>query len=110
MRYAALSVLILLGSQVAAAQPMPGRQRQGELRRDRGEVARSNAQVNDDRRDLARFQATLKAFDDAVVLRNTGAVRAALSSFVQQGRAEVAEQTRETQPSATRGRTLGGRS
>ena len=96
MRYAALSVLVLLGSQVAAAQPMPGRQRQGELRRDRGEVARSNAQVNDDRRDLARFQATLKAFDDAVVLRNTGAVRAALSSFVQQGRAEVAEQTRET--------------
>lgn len=96
MRYAALSVLVLLGSQVASAQPMPGRQRQVELRRDRGEVARSTAQVNDDRRDLARFQATLKAFDDAVVLRNTGAVRAALSSFVQQGRAEVAEQTRET--------------
>jgi hypothetical protein len=52
--------------------------------------------VADDRRDLARFQATLNAFDAAVARRDAVGVRAALTSFVQQGRAEVAEQSRET--------------
>ncbi len=95
MRYATLAALLLISSQTASAQPMPGRPRQAELRHDRGEAARSAAQVQDDKRDLMRFQATLNAFDQAVARRDTMGVRGALTSFVQQGRAEVAEQTRE---------------
>ena len=96
MRYAAFTIALLLGSHVASAQPMPGRPRQAELRRDRAEVRRDNAQVADDKRDLMRFQATLNAFEAAVARQDQAGVRAALVSFVQQGRAEVAEQCRET--------------
>ncbi len=96
MRNVTLTALFLVAaSQVASAQPMPGRQRQAELRHDRMAVQRDKAQIADDRRDLIRFQNTLNAFDAAVGRRDAAGVRAALTSFVQQGRAEVAEQSRE---------------
>lgn len=95
MRLITLSALLLLSAQVASAQPRPGHQRRAELHHDRADAARSAAQVADDRRDLARFQATLNAFDAAVARRDAVGVRAALTSFVQQGRVEVAEQSRE---------------
>lgn len=96
MRKLTLAFLLLFASPPVQAQPMPGRQRQAELRHDRVDAARSAAQVRDDQRDLARFQVTMTAFDAAVARRDAAGVRAALHSFVQQGRAEVAEQTRET--------------
>lgn len=74
MRYGLFAALVLFGSTLASAQPMPGRQRQAELRRDRAEVTRSAAQVRDDQRDLARFQMTLNAFDAAVARRDAVAV------------------------------------
>ena len=96
MRHVTLAALFAIATtQIASAQPMPGRQRQTELRHDRMEVHRDKAQIADDRRDLIRFQNTLNAFDAAVARRDAMGVRAALTSFVQQGRAEVNEQTRE---------------
>ncbi len=95
MRNLTVTAVLLLSAHAAFAQPMPGPPRRGELRRDRAEVGRSAHQVQDDKRDLARFQNTLNAFDAAVGRQDTNGVRAALGSFVQQGRAEVAEQSRE---------------
>jgi hypothetical protein len=60
------------------------------------ETARSAAQAQDDRRDLARFSQTLAAFDAAVQRRDAAGVRAALQRFVAQGRIELQEQRRET--------------
>jgi hypothetical protein len=75
----------------ASAQP-----RRWEAAGSRNEVGRSARQLNDDIRDLQRFEATLAAYDDAWRRRDLGSLRAALQSFVAQGRIEVAEQQRET--------------
>lgn len=78
----------------AGAQPYPARR--VERNASAVEAQRSGAKVADDRRDLQRFQMTLQAFDAAMARRDQVGVRNALRSFVQQGRAEVAEQRRET--------------
>jgi hypothetical protein len=75
----------------AHAQP-----RRWERDRSRGEVGRSAAQLQDDIRDLQRFRATHANFEDAWRRSDLIGVRSALRSFVFQGRAEVAEQQRET--------------
>jgi hypothetical protein len=91
--------LVILSAATACAQPRGPRGR-FERAADRADVNRSNAQLMDDRRDLQRFQMTLNAFDAAWQRRDGVGVRAALQSFVQQGRMEVAEQQRETQQAA----------
>lgn len=91
--------LVLLSAATAYAQPRGPRGR-FERQMDRADVARSSAQLADDRRDLQRFQMTLAAFDGAWQRRDAMGLRAALQSFVQQGRMEVAEQQRETQQAA----------
>ena len=93
--YDSFAGFALLTSTTALAQPRPM-----ERAASRAETGRSAAAVADDARDLRRFEQTLNAFDAAVQRRDAGGVRAALSSFVQQGRAEVNEQRRETMQAA----------
>lgn len=90
--------LAVLSAVPASAQPYRGGPgpRPGERAADRADIARSQRQLQDDRRDLVRFQNTLSAFDVAVANRDLVAMRAALWSFIQQGEAEVNEQRRET--------------
>jgi len=87
---------LLLGTVLAIgtvqAQPM----RRMERNASRAEVGRSAHQLQDDMRDLQNFRNTLAAFDMAWQRRDGAGVNAALNSFVAQGRAEVAEQRRET--------------
>lgn len=101
--------LVILSATPALAQPYgqpyaPGPRGRGggwgERAADRADANRSRAQLQDDWRDLQRFQMTLSAFDQAVGRRDAYGVRASLNSFVQQGRAEVAEQQRETRQAA----------
>ena len=82
--------LLSMGS--ADAQPM----RRMERDASRADVARSANQLADDIRDLQNFRNTLSAFDAAWQRQDAMGVSGALRSFVQQGRAEVAEQQRET--------------
>lgn len=91
MRTYVLSGFILLSTATAIAQP-------GRMERagDRADAARSAGQAADDRRDLIRFEKTLAAFEDAWRRSDAGGIRGSLRSFMQQGRAEVAEQRRET--------------
>lgn len=81
----------LLLADSASAQP-----RRWERDRSRVEAGRSAGQLQDDVRDLQRFRATHAAFEDAWRRQDLNGVRSALRSFVFQGRAEVAEQQRET--------------
>ena len=87
---------LLLGTVLAIgtvqAQPM----RRMERNASAAEVGRSARQLQDDMRDLQNFRNTLAAFDMAWQRRDGAGVNAALNSFVAQGRAEVAEQRRET--------------
>lgn len=89
----ALFATLTLTATAAHAQYAP---RVVERNRSAGEAARSAARVRDDARDLARFDATLRAFDDAMRRRDPVAVRGTLQSFVGQARAELVEQQRET--------------
>jgi hypothetical protein len=90
--------LAVLSAVPASAQPYRGGPGPRAMERagDRADVARSHAQLQDDKRDLMRFQMTLNAFDAAVAQRDLNGVRNALWSFIQQGEAEVQEQRRET--------------
>lgn len=85
---------LLLLSAVGSAQAQPMRRMERDA--SRGDVARSAHQLHDDLRDLQNFRATLASFDMAWQRRDAAGVNAALQSFVSQGRAEVAEQQRET--------------
>lgn len=91
MRNLVLSGIILLSATTSLAQP-----RRVERAIDRADAARSQNQVRDDARDLARFERTLAGFEDAWRRGDGVGVRNALRSFLQQGRAEVSEQRRET--------------
>lgn len=91
MRNLVLSGVILLSATTSVAQP-------GRVERaiDRADAARSQNQARDDLRDLVRFEKTLAAFEDAWRRGDANGIRGSLRSFLQQGRAEVAEQRRET--------------
>ena len=89
----ALFATLTLTATAAHAQYAP---RVVERNRSAGEAARSAARVRDDARDLARFDATLRAFDDAMRRRDPVAVRGTLQSFVGQARAELAEELYKT--------------
>ena len=88
--------LILWGALGLGALAQPAFAQPWERAQSRAEVHRSQAQLHDDIRDLQRFRQALWAFDNAVARRDLMGIRAALNSFVQQGRIEVAEQQRET--------------
>ena len=93
MHTALAAVLLLTSASLAHAQ---GWGAYNERNRSAAQVNRSAAQVADDRADLQRFRMTLGAFDAAVQRGDAFGVRRSLQSFVQQGRAELAEQQRET--------------
>lgn len=102
-KFACMSLLLVAMTYTQEASAQWGGRRH-ERNASAWEANRSAAQLHDDVRDLRRFQRTLAAFDDAWRRQDAYGVRAALQSFVAQGRAEVAEQQRETHQAANEAR------